>query len=204
MRGLIIATCCLVLAIFAIIWQVAPDFLSAPEKPQSNSYGKALIGGAYQLTDHTGQLVHHSDFHGKYQLVYFGFTYCPDICPTTLMIISNALNNIGALAEEVTPVFITVDPERDNVDVMAQYVSNFHEKLIGLTGTAEDIKTAADAYKVYYNKVPMKDSATDYVVDHSGFLYFMDRQGNYMMHFPHNVSEQELTDAMLKTINEKG
>ena len=134
---------------------------------------------------------------GQWHLVYFGFTHCPDICPTTLLVIQNALNAMDPdYADQITPLLISVDPERDTVETLATYVSHFHPRLIGLTGTAKQVKQAADAYKVYYQKVPLDDSAIGYVVDHSGFIFLMNPQGEYVSHFPHNISESELAEKL--------
>ncbi|MDA7948055.1 MAG: SCO family protein, partial [Hyphomicrobiaceae bacterium] len=108
-------------------------------KPQVVS-GKALIGGPFTLTDHNGRRVTEKDFSGKHILVFFGYTFCPDICPAELQVMSAALDALGGKAKEVTPVFITVDPKRDTVEQMKSYVENFHPSLVGLTGSAEEIR----------------------------------------------------------------
>lgn len=170
--------------------------------PESRSFGKAAIGGPFTLVDQAGKTVKDTDFRGQFMLVYFGFTYCPDICPTALLTMTNAINNLGKDGEEVTPILISVDPERDKPDVLAQYVANFHPRLVGLTGTPEQVKAAADAYKVYYTKVEQKDSSLAYVVDHSGFIFLMSPKGEYLAHFPHDVAEQSLIDSLRRFIHE--
>ena len=130
------------------------------------------FGGPFTLTDHTGKKVTEKDFTGKYRLIYFGFTFCPAICPTELAKITAALNDLGDKGKAIQPLFITVDPERDDVAAMKNYVTLFHPSLIGLTGTPEQIKIATKAYKIYAAKV--KDpSMTEYTMDHSSFIYFM-------------------------------
>jgi protein SCO1/2 len=145
--------------------------------------GKPLIGGAFELVDQNGRTVHDSDFRGKLLLVYFGYSLCPDVCPTTLQAIGLGLDQLGAKAAEVQPLFITVDPARDTPAVLKPYVANFHPSLLGLTGTSEQIQAATKAYRVYWSK-NMKAAELDYLVDHSGFIYLMDRNGQYLAHFP--------------------
>ena len=111
--------------------------------------GEALVGGPFRLTNHLGQTVTEADFRGKYMLVFFGFTFCPDICPTELQVMTHALETMGASGARITPVFVTIDPERDTPDVMKAYVENFGPNLVGLTGTPEEIAAVAKAYRVY-------------------------------------------------------
>lgn len=145
-------------------------------KQESGSNSQGIVaksfGGAFELTDHTGKSVTDKDFTNQYRLIYFGFTYCPAICPTELQKISMALKELGNIGATITPIFITVDPERDTVDVMKNYVSLFHPALIGLTGTQKQIDTAKNAYKIYAAKV-QDDTMNDYTMDHSSFIYFM-------------------------------
>lgn len=161
-----------------------------------NKGGEAQIGGPFTLTAPDGSTVTDRDLRGKYLLVYFGFTHCPDICPTSLLLMQNALDQLGAKGEKVTPVFITLDPERDTPEIVGNYVSNFGDRFVGLTGTPEQIRTAADAYKVYYSKVEDENSALGYIIDHSGFMFLMDPDGKYVAHFPHSIAEQSLTEGL--------
>lgn len=164
------------------------------------SSGKALIGGPFQLTDHHGHKVSDKTYRGKYMLVYFGFTYCPDICPASLQVISAALDKLGKKADQLVPLFITVDPERDTAAKMADYVKSFSPRLIGLTGTPQQIQKAAHAYRVYYAKVKNEDYPGDYTVDHSSFLYLMDRKGRFVTHFDHSVGAGKLAEALAKRL----
>src|SRR5690606_11015171 len=107
--------------------------------------GEALVGGPFALTDHTGERVTDQDFRGRYMLVYFGYTWCPDVCPTELQVISSALDELGDKAAQIRPIFITVDPERDTVAQMADYVANFHPSFVGLTGSSEEVAAVAKA-----------------------------------------------------------
>ncbi len=131
------------------------------------------FGGEFTLTNHLGKTVTDKDFKDKYRLIYFGFTYCPAICPTELQKITMALKDLDAeIAGQITPIFVTIDPERDTVEAMKNYVGLFHERLIGLTGTAQQTKQIADTYKIYYARVK-DDTMQDYTMDHSSFIYFM-------------------------------
>lgn len=158
------------------------------------TWGREPVGGPFALTDHQGRARRDSDFQGKLLLVYFGFTFCPDICPTDLLNISLAVDQLGSDGELVQPLFITVDPERDTAEHLAQYVSLFHPRLIALTGEADAIRRAADAYKVYYAKVGT--GGTDYTVDHTAFVYLMGAQGEYLGFFPPNTSSEKIADAI--------
>ena len=134
----------------------AIDKLQAPA--QVLSIGKATVGGPFTLTDHTGRRVTDKDFRGQHLLVFFGFTYCPDVCPSGLQVMTAALEELGPKAEKITPIFISVDPERDTPEQLALYVSSFHPRLVGLTGTPEEIQQVAKAYRVYYKKVEDESS----------------------------------------------
>ena len=149
--------------------------------------GSAAIGGAFMLTDQTGRTVTEADLKGRYALVFFGFTHCPDVCPLTLQVITQALEMTGPLGDPVTPVFITVDPDRDTPDAMGQYIANFHPRFVALTGAPDAVKQAADAYRVFFRKAAdaakAEGDTADYMMEHSGFVYFMDRNGGYITHF---------------------
>jgi protein SCO1/2 len=155
-----------------------------------------LIHSEFTLQDATGKTVTATSLRGKYLLVYFGYTHCPDVCPTTLLLMQNALHHLNDIAPKVQPIFITVDPERDTPSVIGAYARNFGDRLMGLTGTPEQVHAAADNFKVYYSKVLDKHSSLDYVVDHSGFIYLMGPDGHYVTHFAHNVSETELEEGL--------
>ncbi len=130
------------------------------------------LGGPFSLVDHTGRAVTERDFAGRWMLVYFGFTYCPDVCPTELGAMAAALDAMGPAGEAVVPVLVTVDPERDGPEQLAEYVARFHPRLVGLTGTPEQVADAARRYRVYYAKARRPDT-TEYLVDHSGFIYLV-------------------------------
>jgi protein SCO1/2 len=162
--------------------------------------GKALVGGPFTLTDQTGKRVTDKDYRGRYMLVFFGFTSCPDICPAGLQLVSAALENLGAKADRITPIFISVDPERDSPEKLAAYVKNFNERLIGLTGTPEEISNVTKAYKVYYKKVPNETVPGEYGVDHTSIIYVMDPRGEFVTHFTPTATVEELTAKLDKII----
>jgi len=160
--------------------------------------GKALIGGPFTLTDQNGKRVTEKDFRGRYTLVFFGFTNCPDICPAGLQLIAAALDKVGAKADKVTPLFISVDPARDTPQKLAGYVKNFSDRLVGLTGTPEEIAAVARAYRVYYQKTPNESAPSDYGMDHSSIIYLMGPDGEYVTHFTPMTS----LDEMVAKLNE--
>jgi protein SCO1 len=159
-------------------------------------WNREPVGGPFELTDHTGQLRTEGDFRGRLMLVYFGFTYCPDICPTDLQAIGQAIDKLGREADSVQPLFVTVDPERDTAQHLAEYVPMFHPRLIGLTGSPAAVRKAADAYKVYFAKVPVGKEPNDYTVDHTAFIYLMDRDGNYLGFFPPGTTADRIAEII--------
>ena len=170
---------------------------SAAELMDAVMWNREPIGGAFELIDHTGKIRSDRDFRGQLLLVYFGFTFCPDICPTDLQAIGLAMDQLGAEAAKVQPLFITLDPERDTPEHLAQYVPMFHPGLVGLTGSAAAIHRAAEAYRVYYKRVAFEKSEADYTVDHSAFIYLMGRDGNYLGFFPPGTSAEQIV-GMIK------
>jgi cytochrome oxidase Cu insertion factor (SCO1/SenC/PrrC family) len=169
---------------------------SAAEIMDILMWNREPVGGPFELIDHTGSVRTERDFHGKLMLVYFGFTWCPDVCPTDLQAIGLALDKLGADAAGVQPLFISVDPERDTTDHLAEYVPLFHPRLIGLTGSADAIRRVADAYKVYYAKVSVGKNPSDYTIDHTAFIYLMDRDGNYLGFFPPGTSADRMIEII--------
>ena len=162
--------------------------------------GKALVGGPFTLTDTTGKRITDQDFRGKYMLVFFGYTSCPDICPTTLQLMAGVLEKLGPKADRITPIFISVDPERDTPKKLQSYVKSFDPRLIGLTGTPDEIAAAAKVYRLYYAKVPNKDKPGDYTMDHSSVIYVMDPKGDFVTHFTSTSSIDEMADKLGKLL----
>lgn len=165
--------------------------------------GKAAIGGPFQLTDHNGQQVSETSYSGKYRLMFFGYTYCPDVCPTGLTDISNALDQLGDTAEKIVPLFVSVDHERDTPEQLREYVQYFHPRMIGLTGTADQIAATAKAYRIYYAKVPSKEpdaDPDDYTVDHSALVYLMNPENEFVQHFGHGTTPEVMAQRIQEII----
>ncbi|MGD9845470.1 MAG: SCO family protein [Variibacter sp.] len=141
----------------------------------------AAVGGPFKLTDQNGAAVTDTDLKGKPFLVFFGFTHCPDVCPTTLFEVSEVMRALGPKADGTRALFVTVDPERDTPKVMKDYLSSFDPHLIGLSGTPEAIEKMTKAYRVYSRKIPTKDG--DYTMDHTALVYLMDKQGRFVAPF---------------------
>jgi cytochrome oxidase Cu insertion factor (SCO1/SenC/PrrC family) len=183
------------LAVAALIaWlQVGTATKTAPPPP--------AVGGPFELVDHSGKTVRDADYRGKHLLIYFGYTYCPDVCPTELAVMSQALDRLSpAVAAKVQPLFISIDPERDGPAHLADYVALFHPRLIGLTGTPAQVAVAVKAYRVYAAKAPGWEKAgKDYLMDHSSFIYWMDETGRFAAAFPAGTSP----DAVAARLNER-
>lgn len=141
----------------------------------------AAIGGPFQLVDQAGQTVTEQNLKGKPTLIFFGFTHCPDVCPTSLFEISEVLKAMGPEAEKVNALFVSVDPERDTSAAMKDYLSSFDPHLKGLTGDPAAVAKVLSAYRVYAKKVPLKDG--DYTMDHTALIYLMDRDGRFVSPF---------------------
>ena len=160
----------------------------------------ASVGGPFELVDHTGQTVTEESFDDRYLLVYFGYAYCPDICPTELLIMGQAVDELGALGDEVQPLFVTVDPARDTVEYLAEYVPSFHPRMVGLTGSDEQIHAAAKAYRVYY-RLNEPDEDGTYLVDHTSYIYFMDPDGDYLTHFVFGQGPEKMAEIIRKHLD---
>jgi cytochrome oxidase Cu insertion factor (SCO1/SenC/PrrC family) len=163
--------------------------------PQATVTGEALVGGPFELTDHNGNKVTDQTYRGRMMLIYFGFTYCPDACPTALGVMSAALDKLDVAADRVVPILITVDPERDTPQVLKDYVSNFHPQMVGLTGTPEQIAQVAKAYRVYYQKAPGA-TAEDYLMDHTLMIYLMNGEGKFVKHFSPEATPDQIADEI--------
>jgi protein SCO1/2 len=154
-----------------------------------------VLGGPFSLMDQDRRPVTEASFGGRFLLVYFGYAYCPDVCPTELGIVASAMDELGPLADRVTPVFISVDPDRDTPEFLADYVSRFHPRMIGLTGTAEQVAAAARAYRVYYAKVNRPDM-TQYLMDHSSFIYLVGPDGRVRALFRPETAPEAIAQAV--------
>jgi protein SCO1 len=164
---------------------------------EPSKFVTASIGGPFTLTDQNGVVRHDSDFRGKPMLIYFGYTYCPDACPAALTVMTSALDELGDAGKDVQPIFITVDPERDTVAQMKAYASNFHPRLLALTGSVEETKAAARAYRIYFEKVKPQGSS-DYLVDHSSLTFLMGRDGKFLTYFGPEVTADQMAATIKK------
>jgi len=159
----------------------------------------ALVGGPFTLTDEDGGTRTDAEFRGRLMLIYFGYTYCPDLCPAELRTIGETLDRLGDKAVKLQPIFITIDPERDTAATMKKYLSHFHRRLIGLTGAPQDIAAAARAYRVYYTKVPVKGGEADnYLMDYSGLVYLVGAYGRYVTHFTPQTTAEQMAQTIAK------
>jgi cytochrome oxidase Cu insertion factor (SCO1/SenC/PrrC family) len=172
-----------------------PDPVRAARWMDDLMWGHGHVGGPFALIDHTGRKRTDADFRGKLLIVYFGYTTCPDVCPADLIQISLAIDQLGTAGENIQPLFVSLDPERDTPSVLARYVSAFQPRLIGLTGTREQVRAVADAYKAYYAQYVPSAGAVD-VIDHTGFIYLVDRDGQYIGFFPPGTSADRLLDII--------
>jgi cytochrome oxidase Cu insertion factor (SCO1/SenC/PrrC family) len=171
-----------------------PDAGLAAKLMDDLMWNRGPIGGPFTLVDHTGKRRTDEDFRGKLLLIYFGYSYCPDVCPTDLQQIGLAIDQLGREGDAIWPLFITLDPERDTAAHLAEYVPLFHPRLIGLTGSAKEIRTVARAYKVYYAQYP--PGSPDYVIDHSSFIYLVDQAGKYIGFFPPGTNADRLVEML--------
>ncbi|XP_039177881.1 protein SCO1 homolog, mitochondrial isoform X1 [Crotalus tigris] len=172
---------------------------AALERESIRSIGKPLLGGPFSLVDHHGQSKSDRDYLGQWVLIYFGFTHCPDICPEELEKMMLAVDEVDRIASlpNVTPLFITIDPERDNEEAIAKYVKEFSPKLIGLTGTKDQIDQVSRAYRVYYSPGP-RDEDNDYIVDHTIIMYLIGPDGKFVDYFGQNKTNTEIAANILK------
>jgi protein SCO1/2 len=153
------------------------------------------LGGPFTLVDQAGRTVSEKDFAGRWMLVYFGYAYCPDVCPTELGVMAHAMDLLGARADRVVPVFITVDPARDTPAALADYVGRFHPRMQGLTGTPDQVAAAARQYRVYFSKVENRDT-TGYLMDHSSFIYLVGPDGKVRALFRPEMKPEDIAGAV--------
>ncbi len=176
-------------------YQIKQETADKPLSVVANNFG-----GSFTLVNQDNETVTEKDFEGQWRLIYFGFTYCPAICPTELQKIAAALKDLGEEGEKITPIFISVDPERDTVDVMRQYVKLFHPRLIGLTGTVAQIDEVKKSYKIYAAKVK-DDTMTDYTVDHSSFIYLMNPNNDLIRIFKTDDTAEDIVKIIKKSFD---
>ncbi|HWK32477.1 MAG TPA: SCO family protein [Hyphomicrobium sp.] len=185
------------LGAIALLPQVREQLLPTAGQQQS---GTAAIGGPFTLTDANGKTVTDADFRGRYMLIFFGFTNCPDICPAGLQLISAAMAKLGDKADKLVPVFVSVDPARDTPEKLASYVKNFDDRVVGLTGTPEQIADIAKVYRVFYEKTPNESAPGDYGMNHTSIIYLMGPDGKYVRHFTPMTDLDEMVQRLDKLL----
>jgi len=172
-----------------------------PMAEQDTVVSEVVTGGPFQLTSHHGEQVTDATYAQDHMLIYFGYTFCPDLCPLGLQTMMVAYDELPKVMQDaVTPIFVTIDPERDTVSVMADYVDLFHQDLIGLTGSSDEIATIAKAYRVFYAKVTNVESPADYLVNHSVSTYLMGPNSKYIVRFKHDSSPDEVAIAIKEAL----
>ena len=203
--SLIFATLGMASIVLLLLFELRTDGTDARQGAETRL--SASIGGAFALTDQNGIRRSQTDFAGQPMLIYFGFTYCPDVCPTALDIMGGALDALqqrDAIAyERLQPVFISVDPARDTPPVLRDYLAYFHPRLSGLTGSQADIDAIKSAFKIYAARGAAEDENGNYNVDHSSFFYLMDENNRYLAHFDHAITPEILAEKLAEKLNEK-
>ncbi len=178
------------------LWRAGDD---AQQAAETRSTGKALIGGPFALVDHSGAARTEKDLLGRFAVVNFGFANCPDVCPTTLQTISDALELMEPAAQRIRPVFVSVDPDRDTPDRLKTYREAFDERILMLTGSEAAVARAAKAYKVGYSRMkPAADGS--YMVNHTALIYLMGPDGAYITHFPFRIAPDKLAASLKKWV----
>ena len=165
------------------------------ERYAGEDSGSADIGGPFELVNQDGKTVTEADFKGKLLLIYFGYTYCPDACPTALGVMAAALGKLDVAGERVTPILVSIDPARDTPEALKDYVAAFHPRLVGLTGSEEQVAKAAKAYRAFYQKQP-GSTGDGYLMDHSTLIYLMDAEGRFLTYFGPQATPDEVAEAI--------
>ncbi|MBO6782832.1 MAG: SCO family protein [Alphaproteobacteria bacterium] len=195
-RKLHIGIVLLVVAVFGFgAWLNFHGDEPAESTPVAGMVVNVGIGGPFELTDHTGARFSSESFAGNYALVYFGYTFCPDICPTELGQMAIAIDELGDDGARVSPVMITIDPKRDTPEVLSEYVPLFHERLIGLTGSEEEIRAVATRYRVFYQRFD-DPNYTEYLMDHSSFVYLIGPDGTIAAMFRYGTPPEEMASTI--------
>lgn len=195
-RILILCSVALVLSAGAALWVVNQELERRGQGSLSRIASAVAVGGPFELVDHNGAAVTDRSFGDRNLLIFFGYTYCPDVCPTELARMATAIEQLGdEHQEKVQPLFVTIDPERDTPEFLADYVAQFHPKIVGLTGSEEQIAQIARAYRVYYAKADTGD-ADFYLMDHSSFTYLMAPDGTNIAVFPYDTAPDEMAGAI--------
>ena len=192
-RNIVVIVACF---LFGALLGAYALLLNSSPGDRVQSSGKALVGGPFTLVDPSGKTVTDQNFRGRYMLIFFGYTHCPDICPAELQVMAAALDQLGDKASKIVPIFITLDPERDTPEAVGAYVKNFGPNIVGLTGSTEAVAAAAKAYRVSFSKFQDENSGTNYTIDHSALAYLMGTDGEYITHIPYGTSVAQMLDTL--------
>ncbi|MDE2132985.1 MAG: SCO family protein [Alphaproteobacteria bacterium] len=184
-----------VAVVAGLLWHTGD---SLPGANRVISQGEASVGGPFTLTDQDGKLRRAADFRGRFMLVYFGYTGCPDICPATLAVMADAVEKLGPRARRIVPVFVSVDPERDTPGVLKAYLKAFGARFVGLSGDAKSTAAAARAYRVYYRKRPLKGGG--YAMDHTSQIYLMGPDGKFVADYDATLGPDGLAEALKRQL----
>ena len=194
---------CIVAALSVAGWfALAPASKSGHISAAMVNVDGAEIGGPFELTAHTGERVTSGALIDGPTLIYFGYTFCPDICPIDTQIMVDTVEILAERGIDVTPVFITIDPERDTPEELSYYAEAMHPEMIALTGTAEEIRAAADAYKVFYQRVDLEDSAAGYLMNHTGFTYLMTPEKGITALFRRDFTPEQIAEDVSRVLEE--
>lgn len=185
-------------ALLILLAKLKREKLESQKRQRKQQIGKMAIGGPFELIDQNGKVCKNTDFLGKWMLLYFGFTHCPDICPEEMEKMCTAVDLVDKVdikGTQLVPLFITVDPDRDDVNAVNKYLKDFSPKLRGLTGDRKQIENVTKAYRVYFSSGP-KDEDNDYIVDHTVIMYLIDPEGNFVDYFGQNKTAEEVATAI--------
>ena len=187
----------LIFGVIAVVFlTLGRGIMSGNDTPQRSTQGKVNIGGPFQLVDGSGKKVSDMDFRGKYMIIYFGYTFCPDVCPTSLGEIAGAIDLLSDdEIEKIVPIFISVDPERDTPAIVGEYAKHFHERMVGLTGSMDAVKSVAKSYKAYFAKGEV-DAHGDYPVDHTSYTYVVGPDGQFVTAYRHATPAKDMAKSL--------
>ena len=207
---LLIATAAAVVGSQLVLRSMTADKARPTAEEQARTakeVAREVVTGEFSLIDHHGNPVTDEDYRGSWLLIFFGYTHCPDVCPTSLGVVALVMDELGPDAGKVQPLFITVDPARDTPELMAGYVAAFHPSIIGLSGSAEQVKAAAQSHRAYYAKAPtmegLEEVVGEYAMDHSAYLYLMDPEGVYANVFSPTDTPEEIAAAIRNFMNKQ-
>ncbi len=207
---LLIATAAAIVGAQLVLQTITNDQATRTAEEQARTakeVAREVVTGEFSLIDHHGNPVKDEDYRGYWLLIFFGYTHCPDVCPTSLGVVGLVMDELGPDADKVQPLFITIDPARDTPEIMAEYVADFHPRIIGLSGSSEQIKAAAHSHRAYYAKAPtmegLEEVVGEYAMDHSAYLYLMDSEGVYAHVFSPTDTVEEIAAGIREYQNQK-